>query len=145
MSKKAGNKKEYDKKKFLYFDFNNPNDVMLYELMSKAPRRLNKLIGIMAREFMDNFGITQDVPKDELIKIIDMYDIVKNMKTRQVIYSSQSLPVIHSEEESRNIQKEEHNKNKVNTSKEEDNINNDSFSDAEMDELAEALSGFNMD
>lgn len=86
MGEKATKRKEYDTKKCLYFDFNKPNDVMIYELFRKAPKRVNKLIGIMAREFMDNFGITEEVPKEELIKIIDMYEIVKNMKSNPIMY-----------------------------------------------------------
>ena len=33
MSKKAV--KTYDTRKYLYFDFNNPNDVIVYELLKK--------------------------------------------------------------------------------------------------------------
>ena len=94
MEKKQRKNKVYDKQKFLYFDFNNPDDVFVYDLLQKAPKRHNKLIAMMAKEFLDNFGISSEIAKDDLIQIIDNYDIVKNIKTKQVYSTPTFIPSV---------------------------------------------------
>lgn len=79
------NRKEYDKHKSLYFDFSNPNDKFLYDVLSKCRKRQNKLLSAALREFFLNFGITEEIKAEDLKNLIDNYDIIKNMKPQPVV------------------------------------------------------------
>jgi len=75
--------KKYTRVKTIYFDLENPQDRILYELLSKAPRRQNRLIYLMALEFMNNFSITEDVSREELTQIMDHYEIIDRLAKKR--------------------------------------------------------------
>ncbi len=126
------------KNKNLYFDTNDPKSIAAVKLLDKAGRKQSALVGIMANEFMESFGITEDISEKELKKIISMYDILKNMKGK----TQYTIPMQHHSEQTSEevidvkINKESHNTVEKKQEKKEKN------NDEERKELEDALSQF---
>lgn len=66
--------------KHFSFNLDNKKEAKAVSILDKAGRKKAKLIGIMALEFAENFGIADDISEKELNDIISLYDTLKKMK-----------------------------------------------------------------
>lgn len=74
------------RKKYLSINEDDEYISKAAKLLDKAGRRQAVLLGIMADLFMDSFGIDENVSTEHLKKIIQTYDIVKNLNRKNYQY-----------------------------------------------------------
>lgn len=127
--------------KTIYLKADDPKSVAAKKLLDKAGRKQSILVSIMANEFMEAFGIDEDVSEKKLKQIISNYDILKNMK--QFEYH----PVQQIQEKTENAVKNEEEKERKELEKEtviQKTNENVDIGDKEIAELEDALSLFSI-
>lgn len=125
--------------KNLYLDMSNPKSVAASKLLDKAGRKQALLVSIMAYEFMESFGITEDISEKDLKKIISMYDILKSMKGKT------QYPILVQNDYMQSTEKNALRKDsfeKIIETEEKKEIKAEKNDDKEREELEAALSQF---
>jgi len=121
--------------KALHFSKKDQYTEEALELLNRAGKKQAKLVGIMAHEFIERFGITEDMSKEDLFQLIDVYHLLKRMNNNPAIIAV-NIP------QNTMVQQENDDK-KTDVKKDSESLKDDNKDmEIDIDELEYALSEF---